>query len=115
MIKAGLHPNSPRDTAALASLDPHEVEIQADDPDVVKVLKRMAQGQEISFEEAHEALEPLDSVVIGDPAHCIEKLKGYQAIGADRMMCLVQFGSIPHEAVLKSIELAGKHLVPAFG
>jgi alkanesulfonate monooxygenase SsuD/methylene tetrahydromethanopterin reductase-like flavin-dependent oxidoreductase (luciferase family) len=114
MIKAGLHPNSARDTAALASHDPHEVEIEADDPEVVKVLKRMAQGQEISFEEAHEALEPLDSVVIGDPAHCIEKLKGYEGIGADRMMCLVQFGSIPHEAVLKSIALAGQHLVPAF-
>jgi alkanesulfonate monooxygenase SsuD/methylene tetrahydromethanopterin reductase-like flavin-dependent oxidoreductase (luciferase family) len=114
MIKAGLHPHSARDTAALAKLDPHEVEIQADDPDVVKVLKRMAQGQEISFQEAHEVLEPLDSVVIGDPVHCIEKLKAYQAIGADRMMCLVQFGSIPHAAVMKSIELTGRHLVPAF-
>ena len=114
MIKAGLHPNSARDTAAMASLDPHEVEIQADDPEVVKVLKRMAQGEEISFEAAHEALEPLDSVVIGDPDHCIEKLKGYEAIKADRMMCLMQFGSIPHAAVLRSFELAGRHLVPAF-
>jgi alkanesulfonate monooxygenase SsuD/methylene tetrahydromethanopterin reductase-like flavin-dependent oxidoreductase (luciferase family) len=114
MIKAGLHPNSARDTQALAGLDPHEVEIEADDPEVVKVLKRMAQGEEISFEEAHEVLEPLDSVVIGDPAHCIDKLKAYQAIRADRMMCLMQFGSIPHEAVLKSFELAGRHLVPAF-
>jgi alkanesulfonate monooxygenase SsuD/methylene tetrahydromethanopterin reductase-like flavin-dependent oxidoreductase (luciferase family) len=113
MIKAGLHPNSPRDTTAV-SLDPHEVEILPDDPDVVKVLKRMAVGEEIGFEEAHAALEPLDSVVIGDPAHCIEKLKGYEAIGADRMMCLMQFGSIPHEAVLRSFDLAGRHLVPAF-
>jgi alkanesulfonate monooxygenase SsuD/methylene tetrahydromethanopterin reductase-like flavin-dependent oxidoreductase (luciferase family) len=114
MIKAGLHPNSARDTAALARLDPHEVEIQADDPEVVKLLKRMAVGEEISFEAAHEALEPLDSVVIGQPDHCVEKLKGYQAIGADRMMCLMQFGSIPHAAVMKSFELAGRHLVPAF-
>ncbi|MDE2487560.1 MAG: LLM class flavin-dependent oxidoreductase [Alphaproteobacteria bacterium] len=114
MIKAGLHPNSARDTQAMASLDPHEVEIQADDPDVVKVLKRMAQGEAISFEAAHEALEPLDSVVIGDPDHCVGKLRGYEGIGADRMMCLVQFGSIPQPAVLRSIELAGRHLVPAF-
>ena len=114
MIKAGLHPNSPRDTAAMAQLDPHEVEIQPDDPEVVKVLKRMAVGEEISFEEAHEALEPLDSVVIGDPQHCIEKLKAYVAIGADRMMCMMQYGSIPHEAVVRSFELAGRHLVPAF-
>ncbi|MDB5466917.1 MAG: hypothetical protein JWQ46_1679 [Phenylobacterium sp.] len=114
MIKKGLHPHSARDTAALAGLDPHEVEIQPDDPEVVKVLKRMAQGSEISFQEAHEALEPLDSVVIGDPGHCAGKLGAYQAIGADRMMCLMQFGSIPHEAVVRSIALAGDHLVPAF-
>jgi alkanesulfonate monooxygenase SsuD/methylene tetrahydromethanopterin reductase-like flavin-dependent oxidoreductase (luciferase family) len=114
MIKAGLHPNSSRDTAALAQLDPHEVEIQPDDPEVVKVLKRMAVGEEIGFEEAHEALEPLDSVVIGDPDQCVAKLKGYEAIGADRMMCLMQYGSIPPEAVARSFELAGRYLVPAF-
>jgi alkanesulfonate monooxygenase SsuD/methylene tetrahydromethanopterin reductase-like flavin-dependent oxidoreductase (luciferase family) len=114
MIKAGLHPNSARDTAALTELDPHEVEIQPDDPEVVKVLKRMAVGEEISFEEAHAALEPLDSVVIGDPDQCVAKLKAYEGIGADRMMCLMQYGSIPPEAVARSFELAGRHLVPAF-
>jgi alkanesulfonate monooxygenase SsuD/methylene tetrahydromethanopterin reductase-like flavin-dependent oxidoreductase (luciferase family) len=112
MIKQGLHPNSARDTAA-AALDPNEVQIQPDDPEVVRLLKRMAQGETISFEAAHEALEPLDSVVIGDPEHCREKLRGYEAIGADRVMCLMQFGSIPHEAVLRSFALAGRHLVGA--
>lgn len=114
MIKQGLHPNSARDTAAQQRLDPHEVEIQPDDPPVVRVLKRMAQGEEIGFEEAHEVLEPLDSVVIGDPDHCIERLRGYQAIGADRVMCLMQFGAIPHEAVLRSFDLAGRLVAPAF-
>lgn len=113
MIKAGLHPNSARDTAA-TQLDPHEVDIQPDDPDVVKVLKRMAVGEEISFAEAHDVLEPLDSVVIGDPDQCVKKLLAYRDIGADRMMCLMQFGAIPHDAVLRSFELAGRHLVPAF-
>jgi alkanesulfonate monooxygenase SsuD/methylene tetrahydromethanopterin reductase-like flavin-dependent oxidoreductase (luciferase family) len=59
-------------------------------------------------------LEPLDCVVIGDPDHCADKIRGYEAIGADRMMCMMQYGSIPPDAVLKSIELAGRHLVPAF-
>ena len=113
MIKQGLHPNSPRETAA-THLDPHEIDIQPDDPEVVKVLKRMAQGEEIGFDAAHEALEGLDSVVIGDPDHCRDKLRAYQGIGADRMMCLMQFGSIPHAAVLRSLDLAGRHLVPAF-
>jgi alkanesulfonate monooxygenase SsuD/methylene tetrahydromethanopterin reductase-like flavin-dependent oxidoreductase (luciferase family) len=114
MIKQGLHPHSARDTAALARLDPHEVEIHDDDPEVVKLLKRMAKGETIAFAEAHEVLEPLDSVVIGDPDHCIGKLQGFEAIGADRMMCLMQFGAVPHEAVLRSFQLAGRHLVPTF-
>lgn len=114
MIKAGLHPNAARDTAALARLDPNEMAIQDDDPEVVRVLKRMAIGEEISFEEAHQVLEDLDCVVIGDPAHCVKKLAGYEAIGADRMMCMMQYGSIPHSAVLRSLELAGRHAIPAF-
>lgn len=114
VIKAGLHPNSARDTAAQQRLDPNETTIHADDPPVVKVLKRMATGERISHEEAHEVLEPLDCVVIGDPDHCIEKIAGYERIGADRMMCMMQYGSIPHAAVLKSMELAGRHLLPAF-
>ena len=114
MIKEGLHPNSSRDTAAQARLDPDETVIHSDDPPVLVVLKRMAQGETISHEEAHEVLETLDCVVIGDPDHCIEKLKAYQAIGADRMMCLMQYGKIPHEAVVESIRLAGGHLIPAF-
>jgi len=34
--------------------------------------------------------------------------------GLDRMICLMQFGDIPHEAVLESIELFGKHVIPHF-
>jgi alkanesulfonate monooxygenase SsuD/methylene tetrahydromethanopterin reductase-like flavin-dependent oxidoreductase (luciferase family) len=114
MIKAGLHPNSARDTAALAALDPHETEIQSDDPPVLIVLKRMANGETISHEEAHEVLEPLDCVVIGDPDHCIDKFSGYDGIGVDRMMCMMQFGSLAPEAIIRSIELAGRHCIPAF-
>jgi hypothetical protein len=32
----------------------------------------------------------------------------------DRLMCMMQFGSIPHEAVVASIRLAGRGLAPAF-
>jgi alkanesulfonate monooxygenase SsuD/methylene tetrahydromethanopterin reductase-like flavin-dependent oxidoreductase (luciferase family) len=114
MIKAGLHPNSARDTAALAELDPHETAIEADDPPVLVVLKRLAQGEIISREEAHEVLEPLDCVVIGDPDHCIDKVKGYRSIGVDRMMCMMQYGDLAPEAVIRSIELAGRYCIPAF-
>jgi alkanesulfonate monooxygenase SsuD/methylene tetrahydromethanopterin reductase-like flavin-dependent oxidoreductase (luciferase family) len=114
MIKAGLHPNSARDTAVLAALDPNETVIQPDDPPVLVVLKRMAAGEAISHEEAHEVLEPLDCVVIGDPEHCIDKIRAYRRIGVDRMMCMMQYGAIPPAAVIRSIELAGRRLIPAF-
>ena len=114
MIKAGLHPNSAAETLAQQSLDPHETEIQPDDPEVLVVLKRLAQGHTISHQEAHEALEGLDCVVIGDPDHCAAKVKGYQAIGVDRMMCMMQYGALAPEAVNQSIKLAGDHLIPAF-
>jgi alkanesulfonate monooxygenase SsuD/methylene tetrahydromethanopterin reductase-like flavin-dependent oxidoreductase (luciferase family) len=111
MIKAGLHPNSAQATAALTDRDPTGLEIEAGDPAVLVLLKRMAQGETISFEEAHAVLEPLDCVVIGDPDHCRDKVKGYEAIGADRLMCLMQYGSIPHAEIIRSIELAGEHLI----
>jgi alkanesulfonate monooxygenase SsuD/methylene tetrahydromethanopterin reductase-like flavin-dependent oxidoreductase (luciferase family) len=113
MIKSGLHPNSAQDTAVRNDLDPHETQIEADDPAVLVVLKRMAQGQEISRQEAHEVLEGLDCVVIGDPDHCRQKIEAYRAIGVNRMMCMMQFGAIPHEAVLSSIALAGRELASA--
>jgi alkanesulfonate monooxygenase SsuD/methylene tetrahydromethanopterin reductase-like flavin-dependent oxidoreductase (luciferase family) len=115
MIKAGLHPNSAKSTAALSGRDPTGLEIEAGDPEVLVLLKRMAQGEAIDFAEAHEVLEKLDCVVVGDPDHCRDKLKAYEAIGADRLMCLMQYGSIPHEAIIRSIELTGEHLVGAHG
>lgn len=111
MIKSGLHPNSAQATAVLTDRDPTRIEIDSDDPPVLVLLKRMAKGEAIAFEEAHAVLEPLDCVVIGDPDHCREKVKGYEAIRADRLMCLMQFGAIPHDAVIRSIELAGEHLI----
>jgi len=113
MIRAGLHPNA-ADTAARASLDPQETVIEPDDPPTLVLLKRMAQGQEISFEEAHETLETLDCVIIGDPAHCAAKVKGYEAVGVGRLMCMMQYGSLTQAASLRSIELAGQKLIPTF-
>lgn len=114
MIKAGLHPNSARDAATLATLDPHETEIQANDPPVLIVLKRMANGETISHEEAHEVLASLDRVVISDPDQCIDKLSGYDGVGVDRIMCMMRFGSLAPEALIRSIERAGRHCIPAF-
>jgi alkanesulfonate monooxygenase SsuD/methylene tetrahydromethanopterin reductase-like flavin-dependent oxidoreductase (luciferase family) len=114
MIKAGLHPNSAAATQALATLDPQETVIEPDDPPVLVLLKKMAQGESVSREQAHETLEPLDCVVIGDPDHCAAKLRGYEAIGVDRIMCMMQYGALSHEAITRSLQIAGRELIPAF-
>jgi len=120
LIIAGLHPNylarsrPASQETGFEDRDPTDLTPDPDGIPVVEGLKRMARGEKISFEEAHELLEPLESVVIGDPDHCIEKFKAYQKIGTDRMLCLQQFGSIPHEAVMQSQRLVGKYVMPAF-
>jgi alkanesulfonate monooxygenase SsuD/methylene tetrahydromethanopterin reductase-like flavin-dependent oxidoreductase (luciferase family) len=51
---------------------------------------------------------------VGDPGYMIETVKEYQAIGADRMMLLVQLAGLPHEDVMRSLELFGKRVIPQF-
>ena len=117
-IRAGMNPHLVRksagEIAALTGADPTSLDIAADEIPVIALLKRMAKGEHVSNEEAHETLEALDSVIIGDIDHCRAKAAKYQAIGADRLLCLMQFGAIPHEAVKASIRLAGEHLIPHF-
>lgn len=119
-ILTGLHPNAPRPSTqqnqpvALSGEDPTDLTIYPEDIPVIVLLKKLAKGEKVSKEEAHECLEELDSVIIGDPDACLKKFKKYEAIGTDRMMCLMQFGSIPHEAVMRSMRLTGEHLIPFF-
>jgi hypothetical protein len=53
-------------------------------------------------------------VIIGDVEHCGRKLRVHAAIGADRLMCLMQFGGLAHADVLRSIRLTGEELLPEF-
>jgi len=94
--------------------DPTNLEPEPHDNGVVALVKRMARGEPVSNEEAHEELEKLESVVIGDPDHCIAKLREYERIGTDRMMCLMQFGRIGHEAIVRSMRLTSEAVIPAF-
>ena len=118
VIRAGLNPHLARvaanNTVALKGADPTSLEAAPDDPPVVATLKRMARGEKVTNEEAHEVTEPLDSVIIGDPDLCCKKMDKYRAIGTDRLMCLMQFGRVPHAAVVRSMQLTGEQLIPRF-
>jgi alkanesulfonate monooxygenase SsuD/methylene tetrahydromethanopterin reductase-like flavin-dependent oxidoreductase (luciferase family) len=58
-------------------------------------------------------LESTGACIVGDPERCIETARRYRAAGCDILLCLVQPWKIPHEKVMKSIELLGKHVIPA--
>ncbi len=113
-IRSGLHPNSPEMTAALKDRDTTDLEIAPDELPVIALLKRMARGDEISRDEAHEVLEELDSVIIGDVDHCIQKMRKYESIGCNRLLCLMQMGNVPQEAAIQSARLVGHHIRPEF-
>lgn len=53
-----------------------------------------------------------DMVIVGTPDECLEKFLKYDDVGVDQLLCYLNFGYLPHEAVMKSIELLGKHVIP---
>jgi alkanesulfonate monooxygenase SsuD/methylene tetrahydromethanopterin reductase-like flavin-dependent oxidoreductase (luciferase family) len=60
-----------------------------------------------------EALEAAGMVVAGDPEHAIEQLRGLTAHGIDHVLCALQAGGVPHDEVMRSIELMGERVIPA--
>ena len=71
---------------------------------------------------AHKVWNDLDAdtlsdrgvIIAGDPDSCIKALKKHEAIGIDQMMIMMQTETIPHDKVMKSIELFGKYVIPEF-
>lgn len=81
--------------------------------DIVKqfpLIERWDKEGTVSFDEIDER----DMVIVGDPDKCIQKLKKYEAAGADHVLCLMQVGGLKHEHIMKSIELFGKYVIPEF-
>jgi alkanesulfonate monooxygenase SsuD/methylene tetrahydromethanopterin reductase-like flavin-dependent oxidoreductase (luciferase family) len=85
---------------------------------------RMIQGYEyygqVDRTAAQEAAREAGSLIdrgtfcIGDPEACIKIIERYQAVGVDEMICLMQTARVPHEKVMRSIELFGERVIPYF-
>ena len=82
--------------------------------DSMGLIHRLANNEDVSSEEVYEILGREDSIIIGDPETCRRKMKHYQDIGVDRLLCFQQVGALSHEAVMDSIRLVGEHIVPHF-
>ncbi|MBM4268030.1 MAG: LLM class flavin-dependent oxidoreductase [Deltaproteobacteria bacterium] len=59
-------------------------------------------------------LRETGSAVVGGPERCVEIAKRYEAAGCDLLLCLVNPYKIPHDRVMKSIELLGERVLPHF-
>ncbi len=53
-------------------------------------------------------------IVAGDPPSCIDAIKLHEATGVDQLQFLMATETIGHAEVMKSIEMFGKHVIPAF-
>lgn len=74
---------------------------------------RIMEGESIPDEEVFEVLSEQQSLIVGDQQTCLEKMKRYEEIGIDRLMCFQQVGQIRHAEVMRSIRLIGE-LIPEF-
>jgi alkanesulfonate monooxygenase SsuD/methylene tetrahydromethanopterin reductase-like flavin-dependent oxidoreductase (luciferase family) len=53
-----------------------------------------------------------DMIIVGEPDECAEKIERYQRIGCDAILCYKEFGGLPHEKIMTSIELLGTKVIP---
>lgn len=61
-----------------------------------------------------EYLADSGACVLGTPEECLAACRRYEAAGVDLLLCLVNPLRIPHERVMQTIELMGKHVLPRF-
>ncbi|HZR81748.1 MAG TPA: LLM class flavin-dependent oxidoreductase [Candidatus Binatia bacterium] len=73
------------------------------------IILKMQQGK-CTFED----LDQEDMVIVGDVDHVCRKVERYQKAGLDHFISLMQADRIPHEKVMRSIELFAKHVAPRF-
>jgi alkanesulfonate monooxygenase SsuD/methylene tetrahydromethanopterin reductase-like flavin-dependent oxidoreductase (luciferase family) len=53
-------------------------------------------------------------IMAGNPESCVEAARKYEAAGVDLLIMMMQTESVPHEKIMKSIELVGREVMPRF-
>ena len=61
-----------------------------------------------------EYLVETGACVVGTPDDCIAACRRYEEAGVDLLLCLVNPWKVPHEAVMRTIDLMGSEVIPAF-
>jgi len=81
--------------------------------DAQLAIASILQGQPVPDDKLFEALYAQGSLIVGSPQTCREKLKAYADLGIDRLMTFQQVAGLPHDSVMRSIQLIGD-LIPEF-
>lgn len=81
--------------------------------DAQLAIASILQGQPVPDQQLFDALYAQGSLIVGSPQTCREKIKAYADLGIDRLMTFQQVGGLPHESVMRSIQLIGE-LIPEF-
>ena len=56
----------------------------------------------------------IKQILSGTPDQLIDTAKLYEQAGVDLLLCLVNPYKVPHDKVMQTIELMGKHVIPEF-
>jgi len=59
-------------------------------------------------------LETLGMAIVGDPEHCIKKLKILESAGVDHVLCAIGAGALPTELTKQSMQLIADEVMPEF-
>jgi len=80
-------------------------------------VKLSVRGKQIeSFDDPLFDYLVEDRFIIGDPKDCIREIKRYRdELGINYMICLLVFHEATHKAIMRSIELFGKEVMPNVG
>jgi len=62
----------------------------------------------------YERMADAQMIVSGDPERCLNQARTYQQVGTELLLCHMQTYKIPHQKVMDSIRLMGKHVIPYF-
>ncbi len=72
----------------------------------------MGAVKNVDFNDEDYMFEESQGFLVGDPAHCVEQVQRYADMGVDALVLRVD--SLPHDQLMRSIELFGKYVIPQF-
>ena len=78
--------------------------------DSYKYLKTAAKFDPAKFtDDYYDFLKESDLIAVGGADQAARVARRYRELGADQVLFFLQYGGIPHDRVMQSIELIGSH------